>query len=105
MLSKGLSGTNRLVIKLDTSEAPIQDPLEEALERLEYGQIDEAQQVLEAAIIKAPGRPELHHDLLEIYKSTNARESFLAMRQRLNTDANPVADAWRELAAFFGEKS
>ncbi len=105
LLSKGFSGTNRLVIKLDTSEAPTQDPLEEALDRLEYGQIDEAKQVLEAAILKEPGRPELLHDLLEIYKSTNARESFLAMRQRLSTNANPAADAWRELAAFLGEES
>jgi hypothetical protein len=30
---------------------------------------------------------------------------FLAMRQQLNTDANPVADAWRELTAFFAEES
>ena len=105
LLGKGLSGTNWMVTKLDASKAPAQDPLEEAHDHLEYGQIDEARQVLEATILKEPGRSELHHDLLEIYKSTNARVSFLAMRQRLNTDANPVADAWRELAAFFGEES
>jgi hypothetical protein len=61
--------------------------------------------VLEAAIVKDPDRPELHHDLLAIYKSSETRMPFLAMRQQLNTDANPVADAWWELTTFFAEES
>lgn len=101
LLNKGLTGTNQLVLKLESRETSRQDPLQEARDHLEYGQLDEARQVLEAAILREPLRPELHHDLLEIYKSTHARESFLAMHRQLCVDTNPVADAWQALAAFF----
>lgn len=101
LFSKGLSGSNRLVIKLETREVPQQDPLEEARDHIEYGQVDEARQVLEAAILEEPLRPILHHDLLEIYKSTKAKEQFLEMRRRINPDTNPAADDWQKLAEFF----
>ncbi|MEN8177386.1 MAG: hypothetical protein ABFS39_02070 [Pseudomonadota bacterium] len=105
LLNKGLNSASQLVMKLDTREISQQDPLVEAQDHIEYGQINEARQVLEDAILKDPGRQELHYDLLEIYRRTNAKESFLTMRQRIAADANPAADAWRELAVFFGEES
>jgi Tfp pilus assembly protein PilF len=75
--------------------------LQEAQEHLEYGQIDEAREVLEAAILKDPQRPELHQDLLEIYRSTRAKEAFQSMRERIDTDSNPAAAAWQALADLF----
>ncbi|MEN8166364.1 MAG: hypothetical protein ABFR65_02680 [Pseudomonadota bacterium] len=105
LLSKGLSGTNQLVMKQNSREISQQDPLEVAHDHLEYGQIDEARKVLEMAILREPHRPELHQDLLEIYRSTNAREPFLAMRRRLNADNSPLADTWQKLALAFAEES
>lgn len=105
LLSKGLSGTNQLVTKHTTREVSQQDPLDAAHDHLVYGQIDDARQVLEAAILREPLRLELHLDLLEIYRSTNARKLFLAMRRQLNTDCSPVADAWQKLAVVFAEES
>ena len=105
LFSKGLSGSNSLVIKLETRGNSQQNPLDEARDYLEYGQVDEARQVLEAAILRDPRHPSLHHDLLEIYRHTKAKDAFLAMRRRIDPDTNPTADAWQELAALFAEEN
>lgn len=105
LLSKGHSSGKQLVIKQDDGRATRQDPLDEARDHLEYGQIDEARQVLEEAILKHPNRKDLHQDLLEIYRSTNHKSAFIAMLENLNPVTNPMADAWRELMVLFDEGS
>lgn len=101
--SKGLVGTHLLVSKQNIEKNVDLDPLDEARDHIEYGQIEEARQVLEAAIIKDTQRVELHNELLDIYKRTNAKASFEAMYRKIGKDDNPTADAWRELAVEFTE--
>jgi tetratricopeptide (TPR) repeat protein len=101
VLSKGVTGTNRLVSRIPTGKTAKQDPLEEAQDHLEYGQVEEAMEVLENAILKEPSRPELHPELLEIYRAINARDRFLALRKRLGAYSNQLPDAWQELETYF----
>ncbi len=102
VFGKGYRGTDQLVVKLESEACPAQDPREEASSYMEYGQIDEAQRVLEMAILDTPSRCELHYDLIEIYRSTHAKAPYLAMRQRISTIDNPVPEAWEELATYLG---
>lgn len=102
MLTKGVVGTSQLVQKLDDREVQIQDSLEEAYQYLEYGQIDQAQQVLEEAILGDPMRVDLYHDLIDIYRRTNARKSFLTMQEKLHKNAGVLPDEWRQLVSYFG---
>jgi hypothetical protein len=93
-----------LVLKHESPAPEIQDPLQEAREHLEYGQLEEARQVLESAILAQPLRLDLHRDLLEIYRRSQAREAFLTMQRRLNIQTHPLADAWHAVADFFEQR-
>lgn len=103
VLAKGIVGTNKLVHKLHIGKNAERDALEEAHEHLEYGQVEEAQQVLEEAILKNPSREELYHELIDIYRYTNARKSFVKMQKQLIELGAFTPDAWDELAKLFGE--
>jgi hypothetical protein len=101
VLAKEQSGPLQLLRKQDHSAEMPRDPLLDALDHIEYGQIAEAQQVLEQAVVDDPLRSELHRELLAIYRSTRDQSAFLSMRVRLATSENPVVGAWAELAEFF----
>jgi hypothetical protein len=102
VLSRGLRGTTELVERVGASGVGTRDPLEEANECLEYGQIDAARCILEAAVLDQPDRAELHNDLLEIYQRTADCENFREMHQKLSARRNPLADSWELMAASFG---
>jgi len=100
MLSKGLTGSNRLVVnQTDTAEQQ-RDPLIEAREYLEYGQLEEARELLEQAVLKEPQRRDLQLELLEIYNYTRDETSFAAMRTRLEAMDVPLDDTWRDPASL-----
>jgi len=98
LLTKGISGINQLVIKQDTTQRSYLDPLAEALDHIEYGQLEEAKRLLEAAVTQQPHRRELHQELLDLYRHTKDMDSFNAMFQRLDMESNPAAEAWQDLA-------
>jgi len=106
MLAKGLIGTRTLVEAADDDNESARDPLIEAREYIEYSQVDQARALLEQAILDQPERTELHSELLEIYRSTRDRASFLAFWRRLNAVENPAADVWEAAAdSFFVSES
>lgn len=102
VLSKGFTGSSRLVERLGAAAQGQRDPLDEARECLEYGQLQQAQQVLEEAILQGPQRDELHHELLEIYKHARDVEGFRAMWRRLEDAGTPASAAWQRLEEFLG---
>jgi tetratricopeptide (TPR) repeat protein len=101
VLTKGLQGTSQLVTRLEANHAPSQDALSEAHICLEYGQISEAQSILEQALLAQPEREELHQDLLEIYQSTGDRQRFHEMLDALDKNQNPYSELWELMAASF----
>ena len=101
VLSKGLTGTRQLVIRVDSASTTERDPLEDAIEHLEYSQIDKAQAILEQALLEDPSRADLHSNLLAIYRSSGDSVSFARMRDKLDQKQNPVADEWDQLAKYF----
>ncbi len=98
VLSKGLTGIRQLVVRVNDAGESRRDPLEDAIEHLEYSQVDKAREILEQAVLEDPGRVELHNNLLAVYRASNDVENFSAMRKKLNGKKNPVPDEWEQLA-------
>jgi hypothetical protein len=103
VLCLGLSGTNRLIRRRGQQQAAGRDPLVDAQEHIEYGQLDQAQSVLEDALRDDPQRVQLHLELLAIYRGKRDLDAFLAMFGSLPVDQNPVSDVWEEVAGFLQE--
>ncbi len=102
VLTKAVSGTTELVKEIaEDIQIQDRDPLQEAHECLEFGLVDEAQRILEEAILEQPTRAEIHHDLLEIYKYTVDKENFNTIRARLESINNPFAQLWENMVASF----
>ncbi len=102
VLSKGLTGIRQLVVRIDEDGNNRQrDPLDEAIEHLEYSQIDKAKEVLEKAVLEKPSRKDLQNNLLAIYRASNDRESFTTMRDKLRELGTGISDEWKELAEYF----
>ncbi len=107
VLSKGLTGTRQLIERINDngSETTNRDPLEEAIEYLEYSQIEKAREILENAVLDNPSRMELHNNLLTIYRVSDDQGSFAVMLDRLNALKIPVPDDWKRLAEHFATRS
>jgi hypothetical protein len=101
VLTKGVQGTSQLVTRMEANHAHNQDALAEAHACLEYGQISEAQSILEQALLAQPEREALHQDLLEIYQSTGDRQRFHEMLDVLDKNQNPYSELWELMAASF----
>lgn len=104
MLTKGTRGTHLMVERLSPHTASLLEPLDEAHSYLEYGQLEEAREVLEDALLNEPWRPELHQALLEIYRDTLDLGRFHTMRKLVNAAKNPAADLWAEAEEILVEK-
>ncbi len=97
VLCPGISGTTRLIAKQSEREAETSEPLQMALDQLELGQTEMAQETLEQALLADPERVELHHALLEIHQHLRDRAQLAHFLQRLNGRANPAEREWRRL--------
>jgi len=104
VLSAGSIESLQLIGRADGNSIQARDPLTEAQEYLEYGQIEEAQTILQAAIRREPSRAELHYELLTIYRGTRDEDAFASMHGSLVPGENPVPEAWIELARYLAER-
>lgn len=103
LFSRGLIGTNLLVIKEDNKEQPEHDPLDIARDFIAYSQLDAAMDTLENAILVDVERQVLHDDLLELYKVTHSFERFNKMYDVLSGQIKTIPANWDELKGFFNE--
>jgi hypothetical protein len=101
MLAAGVIGMQKLVEAVDGENESTRDPLIEARDHIEYCQLEQAQAVLEQAIMDQPQRLELHEELLEIYRSTRDEASLLAFWRRLNDVHGSAPDLWQTAADSF----
>lgn len=96
VLNAGFSGSANLVER-HQDEAGYDDPLQEALSLIEYGQVSEARDVLEKAFTLDPRNSELEEELIGIYRSTRDYTGYEAMSMKLNSDDIPHSDKWKAL--------
>jgi hypothetical protein len=102
VIRSGRRGGPPLVVKRVPQHSEERDPLADAQDYIQYGQVAQAQAVLEGALRADPLRCELHHELLAIYRSTRDKRSFLATYNALPLDLNPLPDAWERVAEHLG---
>lgn len=102
VIRSGRRGGPPLVVKRVPQHSEERDPLADAQDYIQYGQVAQAQAVLEGALRADPLRCELHHELLAIYRSTRDKRSFLATYNALPLDLNPLPDAWERVAEHVG---
>jgi hypothetical protein len=104
VLSHGITGVTRLIIKQTQQSDALEDPLESACQQLEYGQTELAQETLQRALRVDPGRLELHLALLEIYRHTRDRQQIEHTWQALQGQENPAQSEWQRLRAQLDEE-
>jgi hypothetical protein len=78
-----------------TSQVRI-DPILQAREELNYGDVATAQRILEDAILWAPEQVELHLELLEIYLATRSLSDLKNMQERLGDGVIVARQAWNQ---------
>lgn len=104
VFTKGLIGTRNLVQQIETPDKQMHDPLELALDYIEYSQLAEAKDILEKAIINQPQRLELHQCLLELYQATFDTSGFIKMFNIVAGLDVVMPNDWNALQAFFDER-
>jgi len=98
VLTKGLIGQLNLVSSSKSKNSNSErDPLVEALEYIEYSQVEQAQNVLEKGVLAEPHRLDLQENLLEIYSSTLDLHSLKAIEEKLQGNILVPAQ-WQEVA-------
>lgn len=104
VLSHGVTGVTRLIIKQTQQSDVLGDPLESARQQLEYGQTELAQETLEQALMVDPGCLALHLALLEIYRHTRNRQHIEQTWQALQGQENPAQTEWQRLRTQLDEE-
>ena len=105
ILSNGISSPHQLITRCREQDDSFQDPVVEARDHLQYGQIDAAREVLEVSIKSEPERMELYLELLDIYQYTNDGERYQKMQQQLESCNSPILIQWLAQSDSFEENS
>ncbi len=87
--------------------ATYDDILEEARACLDYGQLDVAQQLLEAEILKSPQSTEIEEELLTIYQYSKDKEQFDNLTKKLLEKGVTLSEKWlkcQQTSSTWGEK-
>lgn len=96
-LTGDCGGRLDVVERLTTRTVAAADPLDEARERIDAGQLDQAQTLLEQALLAQPEREELHRELLTVYRHRRDPARLAVMQTRLARLSNPLAAEWAAL--------
>ena len=107
VLGRGITGKAVLVKQIQTAKpakTETKDPLALAQDYIEYSQLDEAREVLEAAILEQPEREDLTEELLGLYKSTRDIKNFKIIYKKISEIAPSLQDAWDDLNSQMTDK-
>ncbi|MBU0500654.1 MAG: hypothetical protein KJ558_01190 [Gammaproteobacteria bacterium] len=74
-----------------------EDPLQEALSLLEFGQLDEARRVLELACLSNPAPGPVEEELIGLYRHTRDRTRYDELTQALLRDGVTLSEGWLAL--------
>ncbi|WP_334106261.1 FimV/HubP family polar landmark protein [Methylobacillus sp.] len=82
---------------IDTQDV---DPIAEAEVYMAYGRDAQAEEILKDAIVKEPGRHELHLKLLEIFASRNDTSAFETVAGEIYTTLGATDPIWGKVATM-----
>ncbi|VAW85378.1 hypothetical protein MNBD_GAMMA16-1661 [hydrothermal vent metagenome] len=99
ILCRILSNRNIVSRTENNKELHVQNVIDEARDRVDYGQVNEAQTLLEKALIESPERADIATDLLEIYRYTRNREALSDMLSNLTKTQFKDAHTWKTIAS------
>lgn len=95
LLRTGFCDTGQLVLRHKPQDAALErGPLEEARELLEYGQLDQALETLENALLINPDQPEVADELLELYQRMGELDRMEAMREQMLINFGRAPEGW-----------
>jgi len=98
VLSMGRMVEKEIVQQVRSADVPNNEtPLQVALDLLNSGQIRQAQEVLESALLVTPDHYDVSYELLQIYRHTQDRESCIQMLKELSSENLAARDQWVEL--------
>ena len=92
-----------IVIKEATKVNTEYDVLTLAHDYIEYSQLEQAMEVLEAGILEMPGRLELQTELLELYTMTKSYLAYKKMTNQLQNNQIDITNEWQNAAKYFAE--
>ena len=98
VLDSGLSGKAQKLVTVEQSEetASYDSVIEEAYACLEYGQVEEAQKLLEGELQRDANNADVAQELLNIYQYTRDKISLESMTTQLVDSGVTLSDAWKE---------
>ncbi|MFO1436405.1 MAG: hypothetical protein U1F34_08710 [Gammaproteobacteria bacterium] len=91
--------TPRLVVRREVERPQIEtaaDPLKEARDFLDSGQVDLAQQILESALPQDVSNSDMHKELLEIYRRSGDLGACESMRDKITGADKEIERAWTD---------
>ncbi len=95
LLHGGLESALPLISKvMDTPRSEHSDPLTEALEYLEYGQLEQAMHTLEEALIDNPAESSLMQGLLELYSHGELLDRYHTQTKAMQKAGGKLPDSW-----------
>lgn len=95
LLRAGSCGTEQLVVRHRTqADAPARTLLDEAHEMIEYGQLEQALETLENALLDNPDQPEVAGELLDLYTRMGELDRLEAMREQMLINFGRAPEAW-----------
>ncbi|NOQ17125.1 MAG: hypothetical protein GQ581_08705 [Methyloprofundus sp.] len=106
VLTSGIASYSEMVFTPVESKVDlVHDPLQIARDYIEYSQLEQAQKVLEDAVLSDPERVEIHNDLLELYRLTNNNDGFNEIYTALSDVHHPMKAQWNDLKTYFDKKN
>jgi hypothetical protein len=95
VLAKGLlEKSEPLLVQQERKSITYESYYQEAIDCLDYGQLDKAQELLEQELINPDGDPRTESELLRVYDYTNDVESKQRLKTLLNALGRELCDDW-----------
>lgn len=101
IFSAGLLSTATLITPAEVTSSEQYDPLLLARDYIEFSQLDNAIQTLEAAILAQPDRIVLHEELLGLYRSTQDVARLNQTYRALIANNISLPPIWLQLINYF----
>jgi len=100
VFTKGFLSTKSLISLTDTSQVEY-DVLNLARDYVEYGQLEQALEVLESSLLEMPDRFDIQNELLELYVITRNKVAYIKMTHQLTECQLNISIEWQNSAQYF----